>query len=525
MNGSLTKAVSHEQLFQLLGRSRLRQLFATGGFVTIGGPQRGLQFAAVNADEDISDYVEPTTGYDPVGPRRRGQRGRATFEKVPSDRGKELMDTGTFGANDRSRDTIKRKKRLAYNVLQRELGLGGNGAQKNATRLMRQGMIPESVADTIIHYNARCYSGQFSDDGNFFFSCAQDFRVRMYDTSNPYDWKYYKSVVYPYGQWTITDASLSPDNRFLAYSSIRSTVCLASTDPNNESEPHLLDFANTGSLNSHGFLGDFAIWSIRFSGDGREIVAGTGDNSVYVYDIERRQSILRIPGHEDEVNAVCFGDSQSPHILYSGSDDTTIKVWDRRSMGDGREAGVFLGHTEGLTYVDSKGDGRYVLSNGKDQTAKLWDLRKMMSKEKADRIDINQYTTRFEYRSNGYDDRDYRPHPHDCSLVTFRGHKVLKTLIRCHFGPPGSTDSRYVYSGSYDGSVYVWNMDATLAGRINVLKATRESRPRDPDDMDTYDFPRRMAGSWSTCVRDASWHPNAPIIAGQYRRCRTRVGS
>jgi WD repeat-containing protein 23 len=277
--------------------------------------------------------------------------------------------------------------------------------------------------------------------------------------------------------------------------------------------PSTLDLANIEPApNTRGFHSHFAIWSIRFSGDGREIVAGTGDNSVYVYDIERRQSILRIPGHQDDVNAVCFGDSQSPHILYSGSDDTTLKVWDRRSMGDGREAGVFLGHTEGLTYVDSKGDGRYVLSNGKDQTAKLWDLRKMHSKEKADRVDINAHTTRFEYRSNAYDDNDYRPHPHD----TFRGHKVLKTLIRCHFSPPGSTDSRYVYSGSYDGSVYVWNLDATLKGKIDVLKATRNSRPRDSSLMaETYDFYGRNGGNWMTCVRDASWHPNAPIVAGE----------
>jgi len=184
-------------------------------------------------------------------------------------------------------------------------------------------------------------------------------------------------------------------------------------------------------------------------------------------------------------------------------------------MGDGREAGVFLGHTEGLTYVDSKGDGRYVLSNGKDQTAKLWDLRKMISTDKVDRIDTQAYTTRFEYRSNAYDENDYRPHPHDCSLVTFRGHKVLKTLIRCHFSPPGSTDSRYVYSGSYDGSVYVWNMDATLAGKVNVLKATKNSRPRDPELLaETYDYWGRNGGSWMTCVRDASWHPHVPMIAG-----------
>lgn len=116
-------------------------------------------------------------------------------------------------------------------------------------------MIPSSVADKIIHYDARSYSGQFSDDGNFFFSCAQDFKVRMYDTSNPYEWKYYKTVRYPLGQWTITDATLSPDNRFLVYSSIRSQAYLAPTDPEDDSDPSQLDFAlsiNQGRRQSWG---------------------------------------------------------------------------------------------------------------------------------------------------------------------------------------------------------------------------------------------------------------------------------
>ncbi len=166
-------------------------------------------------------------------------------------------------------------------------------------------------------------------------------------------------------------------------------------------------------------------------------------------------------------------------------------------MSDSRAAGVFLGHTEGLTYVDSKGDGRYVLSNGKDQNMKLWDLRKMMSSEKAQNI--------------------YRKHPNDCSLVTYRGHKVLKTLIRCHFSPPGSTDSRYVYSGSEDGSVYIYNMDATLAGKVDVTMATENTRPRGAMNP-RYDYDDRHGGPWMTCVRDASWHPNAPVIAGKLPR-------
>ena len=87
----------------------------------------------------------------------------------------------------------------------------------------------------------------------------------MYDTSNPYKWKYYKTVIYPYGQWTITDASLSPDNKWLAYSSIRSRVCLAPTDPGSSGEPYLLDFSyvgGRGSRRNQGFLGGYSDFGV-----------------------------------------------------------------------------------------------------------------------------------------------------------------------------------------------------------------------------------------------------------------------
>jgi WD repeat-containing protein 23 len=37
------------------------------------------------------------------------------------------------------------------------------------------------------------------------------------------------------------------------------------------------------------------------------------------------QTVLRITGHQDDVNAVAFLDSSS-HLIASGSDDTLIKV-------------------------------------------------------------------------------------------------------------------------------------------------------------------------------------------------------
>lgn len=35
----------------------------------------------------------------------------------------------------------------------------------------------------------------------------------------------------------------------------------------------------------------------------------------------------------------------------------------------------FIGHLDGVTHIDSKMDGRYLISNSKDQSIKLWDMR------------------------------------------------------------------------------------------------------------------------------------------------------
>ncbi|GAW21346.1 hypothetical protein ANO14919_108650 [Xylariales sp. No.14919] len=443
--------------------------------------------------------------------RRRRPLDPDRFPKVPSEKGRELMNSGTFGANEIS-PPLKKKKELARRILNRELGIGDRSYRRMNQSVIAQSMIPRSDADMIINYDENVYSGQFSADGNFFYACVKDFRVRMYDTSNPYNWRHYKTVAFPFGSWTLTDASLSPDNKWLAYTSIQSNVCLAPTDPNDTGDPYTLSLSEHGSRRA-AWRDSFGIWSIRFSGDGRELVAGTNANSIIVYDIESRRVLHHIEGHEDDVNAVCFADKSSPHILYSGSDDTTIKVWDRRSMGDGREAGAFVGHIEGLTYMDSKDDGRYLLSNGKDQSMKLWDLKMMYTSAQFREKNPRQHTpySDFDYRWSKFDDNDWFPHPDDNSVVTFRGHRVLRTLIRCHFSPPNSTNSRYVYSGSHDGKVYVWNMDATPAAVIDVKETTSKKKSL-PRVYRQYRRGHDLTG-WNTIVRDASWHPTAPFIA------------
>ncbi|KAK4989477.1 hypothetical protein LTR50_003221 [Elasticomyces elasticus] len=181
--------ISQQQILQLLGHTGLRQLFTSHGAHWLGSRQRAHVEDEDEDDEDDDEYM----GYPPHRRRRSARRrGQNLYPKVPSEEGRKLMESGTFGTNERSQDTYKRKKKLAYRTMVRELGLGSPGRQRCEGKIMSQGLLPGTKADLIINYNARCYSGQFSDDGNFFYSCSQDFKVRMYDTSNPYKWKYYK---------------------------------------------------------------------------------------------------------------------------------------------------------------------------------------------------------------------------------------------------------------------------------------------------------------------------------------------
>jgi WD repeat-containing protein 23 len=137
-----------------------------------------------------------------------------------------------------------------------------------------------------------------------------------------------------------------------------------------------------------------------------------------VYDLLANRRTVKISAHEDDVNSCCWADTASGNVLISASDDTFLKVWyaslcpcphlcrltphirDRRSLGGAQKpAGVLVGHTEGITSVSAKGDGRYVVSNGKDQAARLWDLRAMCGSAEFDT---------FRYPRFGDPDFDYR---------------------------------------------------------------------------------------------------------------------
>jgi DDB1- and CUL4-associated factor 11 len=99
-----------------------------------------------------------------------------------------------------------------------------------------------------------------------------------------------------------------------------------------------------------------------------------------VYDLVTNRISSKISdAHNDEINSVCFANRAHSNLIFTGSDDSLVKVWDRRALV--KEAGSFVGHSEGVTHVTSKGDGVMLASNAKDQLLKVWDIRKMATPE------------------------------------------------------------------------------------------------------------------------------------------------
>ena len=52
----------------------------------------------------------------------------------------------------------------------------------------------------------------------------------------------------------------------------------------------------------------------------------------------------------------------------------------------------------------------------------------------------------------------------DTSVMTYKGHSLLHTLIRCHFSPEFTTGQRYVYTGCSTGSLvskYNYDIEAS----------------------------------------------------------------
>ena len=104
-------------------------------------------------------------------------------------------------------------------------------------------------------------------------------------------------------QWTITDVQFTRDGRNFIYSSINPTL-------------HLCNVSAGAEQHVAMQLGDgFGIWSMRIGEDGTQVVAGTNNSGMVLYDMQRECSVADFRGlfrsqflfYEKNTSSTIFG--------------------------------------------------------------------------------------------------------------------------------------------------------------------------------------------------------------------------
>jgi len=122
--------------------------------------------------------------------------------------------------------------------------------------------------------------------------------------------------------------------------------------------------ARRAALRGH----DAPVSCVEFSRDGRQLVTGSQDDTVRVWDIETLRQVHCLREHSSDVVDVSF--SPDGTRIASAGRDQTVRIWD---AGTGLQLTCLLGHEAWLTTVEFSPDGRRIASGSEDKTVRIWD--------------------------------------------------------------------------------------------------------------------------------------------------------
>lgn len=235
-----------------------------------------------------------------------------------------------------------------------------------------------------------------------------------------------------------------------------------------------------------------AVTSLSFSPDGQMIASASG-NTIKLW--QDGDLVRTLTGHTDEVTSISF--SPSGRYLASASADKTLKLWrvdmpsasvpkaqpsntqtnpqnsdaaqtlqlseSTASEPEDTSIQTFEGHTDRVTSVNFRADGRVLISGSADHTIKLWRLsdgRVTQTLEgHTDAITQVRFSPKDDQIAiSGSADRTVRiwQLSNDNLPILLDNHQSLVSQVDF------SSDGQRLVSASWDGTINLWKRDGTL---------------------------------------------------------------
>ncbi len=349
----------------------------------------------------------------------------------------------------------------------------------------------EAIPQILGRHDDNIMSVAVSPDGRWLASGSWDNTIRLWDLSKPNP----EPEVIGEHQNKVFAVAFDQNSQILASASADRTIKLWKDFKNGEKNPEILTGHKDG------------VSSVAFSPDGRWLASGSWskDATVRLWDLQHPDSNSKILWkHENlethkgkSVTSVAF--SPDGQMLASGSDDTTIKLFDLRrteglswdsiyekSSSDSQENPVIdpivlTGHTARVWSVAFSPNSKMLASGSDDRTIRLWDLSQAEEKLKVLKVleEHNFWVSSVAFSPNGQKlasgcyDKSIRlwdlKHLKDLDKepIVLRGHEQSVTSVA--FYP----DGKKLVSGSYDNTIRSWITDTEILADMVCEKLLR----------------------------------------------------